>query len=397
MDNNFEAGLVFGKVGSNQPPFDGGIFYNVSNTPGGMQFRNKGGLTRMVIHDEGNISMGSLVSNYKLYIQEGSSTGVVANSNSTVVIDKAGTSNFVSVLSDNNQEAGILFGVAGATAANVNGGILYNNVNNRNGFQFRTGGNSTKMSINDEGNVGIGTLDPQYRLHVATNDAQNLGHRQGIVVENTATGAGNTGEATISFKNAGPDGTGDRLWFAGLNQNRNMAFGYGTDFNQAATHMVIDSTGKVGIGTVTPAFQLQLSENSAAKPTSSSWTIASDARLKKNMHKFSDGLNVLNKINPIWFTYTGEAGLPNETGVGTTAQAIQAIAPYMVKPLGKAPEGFKGGGELLGVDYGPLQFIMVNAIKEQQAVIAKQQDEIEMLKQKMTMLQEMIIQVQKEK
>ena len=35
----------------------------------------------------------------------------------------------------------------------------------------------------------------------------------------------------------------------------------------------------VGIGTTSPSYQLQLSTDSAAKPTSNTWTIASDARI----------------------------------------------------------------------------------------------------------------------
>lgn len=389
LNGDFESGIIFARAGSTFPPFDAGMYYNVNTLPGAMQFRNKGGLTRLIIQDNGNISIGTTNGNHKLQIQDGTSTGVAANGNSSLVLDRAGSDHYFSILSDNARAGGILFGVAGSANANANGGIIYNAANNLNGFQFRTGGNNTKMTINSDGQVGIGTLAPQYRLHVVTNDAQNFGYREGIVVENTATGADNTGEAAISFKNAGPDGTGSNQWIVGLNQNRNLAFAYGADFaGGSITKMVIDSTGKVGIGLTNPTFQLQLSQNSAAKPTSSSWTIASDARLKKDMHQFMDGLDVLNKIDPIWFTYNGVAGLPGETGIGTTAQAMQAIAPYMVKPLGKAPEGLAGGGDILGVDYGPLQFIMVNAIKEQQGIIDAQREQIELLKARLDKLEQ---------
>lgn len=231
-------------------------------------------------------------------------------------------------------------------------------------------------------NVGIGTTTPAFRLHVVTNDAQNFGFREGIVVENTATGTdgqgnANTGEAAISFKNAGPAGTGTNQWMVGLNQNRNLAFAYGPDFaGTPVTKVVIDSTGRVGIGTASPNFQLQLSLNSAAKPGSNTWTVSSDERLKKDMHPFEDGLEVLRQIDPIWFTYTGAENHPQEQFVGTTAQALKKVAPYMVTTLKEKSEV---GDKLLGVDYGPMQFILINAIKEQQKMLEAQQQKIDLL------------------
>jgi hypothetical protein len=45
----------------------------------------------------------------------------------------------------------------------------------------------------------------------------------------------------------------------------------------------ITSTGNVGIGTTGPTFQLQLSQDSAAKPSTNTWTVSSDRRLKTNI------------------------------------------------------------------------------------------------------------------
>ena len=91
--------------------------------------------------------------------------------------------------------------------------------------------------------------------------------------------------------------------------------------------------GNVGIGLNSSAYQLQLSTNSAAKPTSSAWTVASDATLKNNIHDYNEGLTAISKIHPVWFTYTGEAGMPKETGVGVLAQELKEIAPYHGKYL----------------------------------------------------------------
>ncbi|QHT70837.1 tail fiber domain-containing protein [Rhodocytophaga rosea] len=70
----------------------------------------------------------------------------------------------------------------------------------------------------------------------------------------------------------------------------------------------------VGIGVDAPTFQLHLSKNSAAKPGSSSWTVASDERLKKNVQTFTDGLNLLLQVKPVTYHYNGKAGMPTEYG-----------------------------------------------------------------------------------
>lgn len=49
------------------------------------------------------------------------------------------------------------------------------------------------------------------------------------------------------------------------------------------TAMFINSSGQVGIGNTTPSYQLQLSTDSAAKPSTNTWTISSDERLKENI------------------------------------------------------------------------------------------------------------------
>ena len=46
---------------------------------------------------------------------------------------------------------------------------------------------------------------------------------------------------------------------------------------------VITSAGNLGIGTMAPTYQLQLATDSAAKPSTNTWTISSDERLKENI------------------------------------------------------------------------------------------------------------------
>jgi len=161
--------------------------------------------------------------------------------------------------------------------------------------------------------------------------------------------------------------------------DRLFVIGNGTGSATTSDAMVVLKNGNVGIGTSTPAYQLQLSLNSAAKPTTNTWTVASDRNLKTNIHPYESGLQDIMKIEPVWFTYTGEAGMPQETGVGVIAQDLQKVAPYMVTDwVYRTNEGKETS--YLGVDNGAMTYMLINGIKEQQQIIELQQNEIELQK-----------------
>jgi trimeric autotransporter adhesin len=120
----------------------------------------------------------------------------------------------------------------------------------------------------------------------------------------------------------------------------------------------------VGIGTSAPAYRLQLGENSAAKPGTSTWTVASDKRLKRDVATFADGLEVLTKIKPVWFKYNGEAGMPTDKKyVGIIAQEMQKIAPYTVGTFTYQDTTGKTT-QYLDYDANALTYILVNSVKE---------------------------------
>lgn len=69
------------------------------------------------------------------------------------------------------------------------------------------------------------------------------------------------------------------FFYAGSNSGDNrMDFGF-NGYNL----MTLKRNGNLGLGTTNPIYQLELTSNSAAKPTSSSWTISSDERIKENI------------------------------------------------------------------------------------------------------------------
>ncbi len=139
--------------------------------------------------------------------------------------------------------------------------------------------------------------------------------------------------------------------------------------------LVVLKSGYMGLGVSVPAYQLQLSDNSAAKPGTNTWTVASDARLKKDVTPFKEGLNTLKKIEPVKFHYNEQSGYDTKPEyIGVLAQQLKEAAPYMVG-------AFKHNGQdYLSVDNGAMTYVLINAAKEQQQLIESLQNENQLMK-----------------
>jgi hypothetical protein len=80
-------------------------------------------------------------------------------------------------------------------------------------------------------------------------------------------------------------------------------------------------------------YWLQLRYDSAAKPGTNVWTVASDAATKRNIKPFERASAYLRSLpKPVEFEYNGEHDTPaGMRGVGYVAQELEAVAPEMVE------------------------------------------------------------------
>ncbi len=212
-----------------------------------------------------------------------------------------------------------------------------------------------RLYLKKGGNVGIGTNNPLGKLHI----------KGDLIIEGSSTSnivnSGDVGRELLMIRVTSDVTTGSAISLYGDNDNSSYP-GALRFFTGNTTRMYIIQNGNIGIGYSTPSYQLHLSQNSAAKPTSNTWTVPSDKNLKTNINPYVGGLEEIKKINPVWFTYTGEAGMPKDTGIGVIAQELKEIAPYMVNEWIYKDENGKET-TYLGVDNGAMTYMLINAVK----------------------------------
>ena len=219
-------------------------------------------------------------------------------------------------------------------------------------MSFRTGGgggsvDAEAMRITSAGKVGIGTASPAHKLTVSEASTDFAA----LITNSTSSGNG--------LKINAGNNSGDRV--LELNDKDGTSL------------MRVLATGNVGIGTTSPSYQLQLSTDSAAKPSTNTWTIASDARIKTETGEYTKGLDAVLALRPVTYRYNGKAGMidDGEDKISIIAQeAITAFPECVGSYMVKLEEDDKEETEVLNWNGHALTFALVNAVKELTARIA---------------------------
>jgi len=209
-------------------------------------------------------------------------------------------------------------------------------------WYIRSAASSGKVVLQDSGGpVGIGTASPSFRLHII--DPANAGLR---VQTNTAGGTvasfGENGEFQI-------DGSG-------TNGGR----------------LIVKANGNVGIGNVNPLDKLNVNGNVSLLLAGGGTTqvcqnspfqlavCSSSLRYKQNIGAFGAGLNLVKRLSPITFNWK-QSGMKD---FGLAAEEVEKIEPLLVT--------YNSKGEVEGVKYDRVGVVLINAVKEQQRQIERQ-------------------------
>jgi len=290
-------------------------------------------------YNSGNVGIGTTNPQRKLFVED------------------ASINTFIGVQSP--LQTGILFG---SDTLDSDGGIVFNHPNNPHGLDFRTAGNITRMSINDSGNLGIGTTSPAGRLDVVgqtITDSLTVGNAIGsptdFYVHSTLAGVDDA-PALISVNQwnvGGPLTEGLRLsnrnltgavglgllggannvtdlpqvylgTFGGSGQN-NFRIATNNDGTMRDRVFVDGDSGNVGIGTTSPSSKLEVRGDSSwplwvtgttnagirmkSDGTSSSWAVYHES--STDSLNFRDSTTGATRLS-----ITGDSGY---VGIGTTS------------------------------------------------------------------------------
>ena len=126
----------------------------------------------------------------------------------------------------------------------------------------------------------------------------------------------------------------------------------------------LSGTNRFGFATGTGGFH---SDNDI---TAFSTTVGSDIRLKENIERLENNLDIILKLKPSSFTWKIHE---KKQDIGLIAQEVEEVIPVLVKEkdtIGETAE-FLNGDKFKTVDYAKITTILIGAIQEQQEQIDK--------------------------
>jgi Chaperone of endosialidase len=231
------------------------------------------------------------------------------------------------------------------------------------------------MRISGIGNVGIGNAQPHAPLQFA-----NVEENKKIVFFEQADndhqffGMGiNTSTLRYQVSNTGSD----HVFFAATGTSASIELAR------------IKGNGTMGIGIASPSHILHI--NGVGRSTSSTWATTSDERAKKNIATLHDGsLQKILKLRPVTYQWKEEFIEANKglhfNNTGFISQEVEQVFPEMIERVSEKL-GTNSITDFRLLNLGELPAHIVKAIQEQQAIIQKQQEQINLLIKRVEVLE----------
>ena len=213
--------------------------------------------------------------------------------------------------------------VSEGSSSNLTGMALYTSPN--------SAGSLERVRIDSAGNVGIGTTNPESRLHIYELGADSP---TTLILENGDVGINNTDDVhKIEFKSndASTDGVGvaASIRVNAENAGNIYALAFNTqNIGDRGERMRIDGAGNVGIGQTNPTYKLDVSGTGrfTSTVTATNFVLSSDERLKENIQDFDYEQYI--KMNVKTYELKSEKGIKR---TGVIAQELEVDHPEFVR------------------------------------------------------------------
>ena len=328
------------------------------------------------------VGVGETTPLARLHIKNSGSSGGSFIANASMIVEDNAQS-YIQLSNPANVENGIL---SGSALTSIRSGIVFGADSS---VVLRTGGNNTRLTVDNKGFVGIGTTTPITKFHIYEPASANVNLRVASVnsgfepgIELVKNGAGvdwklrAVNPGSLIFSRAFDD-------FVGVPTNyyemESIAFKPSIDFGST-------------LGTSTNRWATVYAINGTIN--------TSDIRDKENVENLGYGINEIMKLRPV--TYNWKANPQWGKKIGFIAQEVKPILSEVVLTGNlKSNSGQKEDhqtnaskeSDRLGIYYSDIIPVVVKAMQEQQALIEKQADENTRLREQNARLEKDIQQI----
>ncbi|MGA7633142.1 MAG: DNRLRE domain-containing protein [Terriglobales bacterium] len=203
-------------------------------------------------------------------------------------------------------------------------------------------------------NVGIGTTSPGAPLEV---DGSN---QLDVFIKAPETGVG----AGLDFFTTGSRGLQWEILDTGAASSQGANKLNIRNATSGIDVLTIVASGDVGIQTTTPSNSFTIGQGKGAA-LADGWSTYSSRRWKTNIHTLQGALSKVQQLRGVSYDLKGSG----KHEVGVIAEEVGKVVPELVTYE-------NNGKDARGVDYSRLTALLIEATKEQQALIHKQQEQI---------------------